>query len=500
MDVVRASRGLALLGALAVVGSTGSAEAYTVKTTSAGATVRWHTNAVTLRIDPSMHAYFRDIPVTSVLKHAAQAWAGLPNVPELLVSAGEPGPNGYDQRANASNGIYLVEDWRLAESSLAVTVATFETRTGKIVDTDILVNANHPFALLASGDDAPANDFDLHGVMTHEMGHVLGLGESFDVRMATMWPNVARGETHQRDLDEDDEKGVEVAYAQATVAEPASRAEGCGGASVVVRRGRAPSPLLWIAIGIGLIGTGLWMRARTRHGKGRGAPMFALVLLFGAPFGTPNGSHEKQPLDASEERVQVVRTLALRHLSARQRASGLLEAARSESAQVRIAAAAVLERSGTREDLALANQLALDEDPEVQRMGLLATERVRTAPPAARLRADSAEARVRLGALLGDAKEVIEGEAVSAGVRVEQGIVWSRYLVHGTERVVEVQIAGGSLGEITQVVSEQEAPEDGSRLVVAQRGHGQYAWAHLRDGVVYGGFLGDGPAIEWSAR
>lgn len=495
MDVVWGRNGLALAAALAILCSAGSAEAYTVKQTESGATVRWHARTVTLRVDPSMQAYFRDIPVRSVVEDAAQAWAGLPNAPELLISAGVPGPNGFDQKANASNGVYLVEDWKLADSALAVTVATFESKSGKIVDTDILVNANHPFALLRSGPDLPSPDFDLRGVLTHEMGHVLGLGESFDVRAATMWPNVARGETHQRDLDDDDEKGVEMAYTQAVAAETTtSSAQGCGGASVVVRRGRGPSPLLWIGVGVGLVATGLWMRSRTRHRKGRGGPMFALVLLFGAPLG--NGE-PPPPDDASEERVEVLRTLALRHATPSVRASGLIAAARSESQQVRIAAAAVLERSGAREDLALANQLALDEEPSVRRMGLLAYRRVRTAPPVARLRAESPEAKARLSALLSGADQVIEGEAVNAGVHVQDGLLWSRYLVHGQEHVVEVQIAGGTLGEFTQVVSEQEAPEDGSELVVAQRGAGKYAWAHLRDGFVYGGFLGDGPAIEW---
>ena len=41
---------------------------------------------------------------------------------------------------------------------------------------------------------------------------------------------------------------------------------------------------------------------------------------------------------------------------------------------------------------------------------------------------------------------------------------------------------------------------DGDSIVVALREHGPHAWAHLRDGVVYGGYLGEGPAIEWTSR
>lgn len=496
-----------------------------MKQTESGATVRWHSNAVSLRIDPSMQRYFNRMAVRDMVEDAAFAWGGLPGVPELLISEGVPGPQGFDSKRGTDNGVYLVEDWKLAESSLAVTVATFETKSGKIVDTDILVNPNHPLAVLATEPEAPveepdapvkepdgpakkpdtpvkepdahakerdahATEFDIAGVMTHEMGHVLGLGESYDVRMATMWPNVARGEIHQRDLHEDDETGAETAYAQAIAAESAT-SSGCGGASVMVRRGQGASPIVWLAMGGALIAAGLWLRSRTRQQRRRGAPMLALVVLFGSPFrGESSG-------DASQVRVEVLRTLALRRQPDAERSAGLAVAARSRSSQVRMAAAAVLERSGLREELAIASDLATDPDPEVRRIGRLAVERLRTAPPARRVAASSDEARKRLKSLLGDTGEVVQGEAVRMGASVEQGLVWSRYLVHGENEVVEVQIPGGSIGELTQVVSEQEAPLDGSQVVVAKRARGPHAWAHLRDGVVYGGFLGDGPAIEW---
>jgi Matrixin len=480
--------------ALGWLGAVSSAHAYTVKSTDSGATVRWHTNAVSLRLDPSMQNYFADMPVREVVSNAAGAWHNLPGVPELLISEGTPGPKGYDNKTGTDNGVYLIEDWQLAASSLAVTVATFETKSGKIVDTDILVNAKHPFALLRSGPDAPADDFDLRGVLTHEMGHVLGLGESYDVRMATMWPNVARGETHQRDLDEDDVDGVETAYAMAVAADAsaARNGAGCGGASVVARRTHGPSAVMWMLAGTGLVIAGLWLRMRSRSGRGRGAPLFAMVLLFGAPF----KSDTSDP-GAREERVEVLRTLALRRAPLQERRAGLAIATRSTSQQVRMAAAAVLERAGTREDGTLAAELTLDGDPEVRRVASLAVERLRTAPPVERISAEEPIAKKRLSALLDGANDVVQGEVVRAGARMDRGLVWSKYLVHDEDRVVEVEIAGGQLGEHTQIVSEQEPPSDGNQVVVATHSKGPHAWAFLRDGVVYGGSLGDGPAIQW---
>ncbi|HEX5655761.1 MAG TPA: matrixin family metalloprotease, partial [Polyangiales bacterium] len=397
------------LVALGLLGGAPVAQAYTVKQTDSGATVRWHANAISLRLDPSMAKFFKDFPVQGVVTDAASAWHNLPGVPELLISDGTPGPKGYDAKSGTDNGVYLIEEWQLAASSLAVTVATFETKSGKIVDTDILVNATHPFALLANGPDAPADDFDLRGVLTHEMGHVLGLGESYDVRMATMWPNVARGETHQRDLDEDDIDGVETAYAMAVAAESTTSAasSGCGGASVVSRRTHGGSPLVWLLAGGGLVVAGLWLRMRARQGRGRGAPLFAMVLLFGAPF----KSDTSDP-GSREERVEVLRTLALRRSPIGERRLGLSIASRSTSQQVRMAAAAVLERAGTREDFTLASELTQDGDSEVRRVAGLALERLRTAPPSERVAAEEPVAKRRLSALLDGAEDVMQGEAV----------------------------------------------------------------------------------------
>ena len=462
------------------------ARAYTVKHTSSGATVRWFSNSVSVHIDPSMQSYFKDLQVRTIVTDSAVAWHGLSGVPELLVNEGEPGPAGFQTgRGDKGNGVYLVENWELQENALAVTVATFETNSGKIVDADILVNPNHPLVLLPDGPDQRAEGFDLRGIMTHEMGHVLGLGEAYGVNAATMFPSVAPGETHQRDIDLDDEMGVEEAYASIIPAETESA--GCGTSSVIVRREQSRGAGFWFVFGAALIVTGLWLRRRKRAGK-RSAPLPVLALVF--LFGT-----DIQGQSASSERVEVLRTLALRRLPHAERTRGLVQASRSQSAQVRLAAMAVLEKSGTREDLDVAARLVNERDGEVRRVAHQAIERRRTAPPAAHIAATDAKAKRRLTTLMGGARRVLKGEAVSVGVQDRNGLLWSRYLVHGEDDVVEVQIPGGSAGGITQIVSEQEPPADGDQVMVAVRDKGPHAWAHLRDGVVYGGYLGDGPGI-----
>jgi hypothetical protein len=236
--------------------STSIAHAYLLKTTKAGARVRWSDTAVTMRIDPRLEEALGKDSVRSALTMATDAWRGLPGVPTITLSS-EPAP-GY-QLAERTNGIYLMKPWPFPKEQLAVTVSTYASN-GRMIGADILVNGETEYALLADGNDhSGMHQHDLGAVLTHEMGHVLGLDESPDDESATMWPYIRAGEVHQRTLSDDDEQGVIEAYAGAAPAE----AMGCGQASVVgaARVSRPVAAYGWLLAVAGLA----LLRRRTKR-------------------------------------------------------------------------------------------------------------------------------------------------------------------------------------------------------------------------------------------
>lgn len=86
---------------------------------------------------------------------------------------------------------------------IALTSVMYDKNTDQILDVDIEFNGvYHRFGVLtgALGDN---NKMDLQSVLTHELGHTLGIDHS-SVPGAVMQPYGGPGETHMRTLSQDD--------------------------------------------------------------------------------------------------------------------------------------------------------------------------------------------------------------------------------------------------------------------------------------------------------
>ncbi len=92
--------------------------------------------------------------------------------------------------------------------TLALTTLSFDNRTGEIFDVDLEIREDLPWS---SAETAPANTYDLHAAMTHEIGHVLGLSHSLDAD-ASMYASYVPGSISQRKLSADDTAGICAMY------------------------------------------------------------------------------------------------------------------------------------------------------------------------------------------------------------------------------------------------------------------------------------------------
>jgi hypothetical protein len=91
-----------------------------------------------------------------------------------------------------------------ALNTLGLTTVTFEPDTGELYDADTEINGTRPLSI---GDPVPDGHYDLESILTHEMGHFLGLAHSADPD-ATMFASYNPGSTSMRVLKQDDVDGL----------------------------------------------------------------------------------------------------------------------------------------------------------------------------------------------------------------------------------------------------------------------------------------------------
>jgi MYXO-CTERM domain-containing protein len=172
-------------------------------------------------------------------------------------------------QANANVFMFRDADWPYEnqQDTLALTTITFNVDTGEIYDADVEVNS---FDYNLTIDDTVV-DADLPSIITHEVGHFLGLSHS-DVRSATMRPGYHPGDIGLRTLDADDVAGICALYGEEAAARPAeceprhgfSRDCAVAETGCCALRGTEPKsngPLALLLAGLGLV----VMRRRIRR-------------------------------------------------------------------------------------------------------------------------------------------------------------------------------------------------------------------------------------------
>lgn len=172
----------------------------------------WQEQSVTLQVTPG--GGLSPLALLGAVTDAAEAWNEVGAGPELLVDGAFT--HVREPKADGVNAVFFVEGkWPWKENEIALTFSHVRSGDGRIVEVDVAINAAHH----RFGGDPTS--FDLQNVLTHELGHALGLPHLEEDAEATMYPSINHGEVKKRDLEHIDESALLSLYEGIDVSGPA---------------------------------------------------------------------------------------------------------------------------------------------------------------------------------------------------------------------------------------------------------------------------------------
>ncbi len=166
-------------------------EAYVINLGASGDKLVWPTSQTNLpvRVDFSNSSGLSHIQVSQILSESASAWNEV-SERKISVTSGSGIQSG-------SNDIVFSSDplWFGGSSGVVgITLVSYDDSSGKIVEADIVLNDSFTFT------SDKTDEFYLGNVVTHEMGHFLGISHS-EIARASMFYRLRRGQ-HNLSIDD----------------------------------------------------------------------------------------------------------------------------------------------------------------------------------------------------------------------------------------------------------------------------------------------------------
>jgi hypothetical protein len=216
-----------LVGCVLLCGAR-DAHAYEVKHTAQGLPVHWSRSEVAFEIDPTVTQMAPG--AEAAVAAAAHVWSGTDGAPTLSTT---PAASASQPAFDGKNVIYFApQGYARAGRALAITILTYNSATGEILDADVVINGHYDFDVLPSdstaapdaqpiANDGTASDgvgtnaaaqFDIQHVAAHEFGHALGMSDELMDQSAMMYLSTKPGDATLRTLAVDDLDGISKLY------------------------------------------------------------------------------------------------------------------------------------------------------------------------------------------------------------------------------------------------------------------------------------------------
>ena len=228
-----------------------AASAFHLYQTPDGTAVRWDAAEVEIVLDPSLKTVGDMDRVEAVIREAFGRWQFDAGIPVQFVLVRD---DCNAQADDGSNCIFACTDShancaRNDRDNGAGAFLSVNAETGAIRDVDIVLNAVHQHW---DADENRDESLNLAAVMTHEIGHLLGIDHS-DAPEARMYPTISEEADDDAALHSDDIAAAEALYEN--FSPTADEIESCS----TVAPGHGLGSTTWILLLIGLL---LMRRAR----------------------------------------------------------------------------------------------------------------------------------------------------------------------------------------------------------------------------------------------
>ncbi len=179
----------------------------------------WSTSCVSYAVNRLGTESLDPEDTRAIIRKTFQSWSDVPckdgGVASMTFQERDPvscKKSEYNKAGPNLNVILFQDsDWKYRgiDGTLAKTSVTFNEETGEIYDADIEVNAANNDVTIT--DDPRKVSYDLQSILTHEVGHFIGIAHSKNSD-AVMFESYTPGSTSLRALTEDDVAAVCAAY------------------------------------------------------------------------------------------------------------------------------------------------------------------------------------------------------------------------------------------------------------------------------------------------